>query len=117
VPTPFPNKADLATADNTVDKVLIEKKETIVEDSKISSTKGDESGSSNLPTPKGVVSQSNMGPCVFKSSSSKVFAKGKKVVFHTASTAHNGDNANVPVGSHTSASQSKVHVGTSISPK
>jgi hypothetical protein len=110
VPTPFPNIANLNTCDKTVDKVLMEKKETIVEDSEVPNSKGDEAGSSSAPTPKGLVSQSNLGKCVFKAYSSKVFLKGKKAVYHTAMTAHNGGNANAPAGTHTSASQSKVEV-------
>jgi hypothetical protein len=111
IPTPFPNIANLSGCDKTIDKVLMEKKETIVEDSEVPNSQGDEAGVSNLPTPKGLVSQSNMGPCTFKKYSSKVYAKGKKIVYHTAVTSHNGKNANSPVGTHMSPSQSKVHVG------
>lgn len=52
-PPPLSYLASLSGADNTSAKVLIEKKETIVEDSTIPSSKGDEAGVSNLPTPKG----------------------------------------------------------------
>ncbi len=110
IPTPFPNIGNLNTCDKTIDKVVMEKKETVVEDSEIPSSKGDEAGCSNLPTPKGLMSQSNMGPCVFKKYSSKVYAKGKKIVYHTAVTSHNGSNANAPVGTHMSPSQSKIEV-------
>jgi hypothetical protein len=112
IPTPFPNMASLSGCDKTVDKVLVEKKETIVEDSKVPSTKGDESGVSNLPTPKGLVSQSNLGECDFKKYSSKVYFKGKKAVHHTAATTHNGSNPNMPAGIHSTASQQKVKVAT-----
>lgn len=111
IPTPFPNIASLSSCDNTIAKVLVEKKETIVEDSKVPSTKGDEAGCSNLPTPKGLVSQKNMGECHFKRYSAKVYFAGKKAVFHTAVTAHNGSNANMPAGVHASPSQQKVMVG------
>lgn len=110
IPTPFPNLASLASADKTVAKVLIEKKETVVEDSTIPSSKGDEAGVSNLPTPKGLVSQKNMGECKFKKASSKVFADGKGIVYQTAPTTHNGSNANAPLGVFGVPSQLKVFV-------
>ena len=34
------------------------------------------------------------------------------LVFHTATTAHNGSNANAPMGSHAAPSQTKVLVAT-----
>ncbi len=110
IPVPFPNLARLSGADNTVAKVLIQKKETVVEDSSIPSSSGDEAGVSNLPTPKGVVSQKNMGECKFKKASSKVFAAGKAIVYQTAPTTHNGSNANAPVGVFGVPSQIKVFV-------
>lgn len=110
IPTPFPNIASLCSAEKTSAKVLIETKETIVEDSSIPSSKGDEAGVSNLPTPKGLISQKNMGECKFKKASTKVFAEGKSIVYHTAPTSHNGSNANAPVGVHAVPSQRKVFV-------
>jgi Domain of unknown function (DUF4150) len=105
IPLPYPNSADLSGADKVISKVLIEKKETVVEDSKVPRTKGDEPG-----TLKGVVSSDDMGEVDFKTYSSKVYAKGKKIVHHTATTSHNGSNANV-VGAHISPSQTKVIIG------
>jgi hypothetical protein len=107
VPIPYPNMAKLSGCDGTVDKVLIQKKETVVEDSKVPSSKGDEAGSA-----KGVVSSTNRDEAHFKQYSSKVYAKGKKIVFHTAMTSHNGSNANMPAGMQLSASQTKVIVAT-----
>lgn len=43
--------------------------------------------------------------------SSKVFMGGKKAVFLTAMTAHNGTNANAPTGLVVAPSQTKVLVG------
>ena len=37
-------------------------------------------------------------------------AKGKKIVYHTAMSAHNGSNANMPAGAHVAPSQVKVLV-------
>lgn len=105
-PIPYPNMAQLTDADGAVDKVLIDKKEVLVEDSKISRSSGDEAG-----TLKGVVSSTNMDEVAFKQSSSKVYFGGKKAVYHTVMTAHNGSNANMPAGLHVSPSQTKVMVG------
>jgi hypothetical protein len=106
IPVPYPNIAQLSGADGAVDKVLIENKETVVEDSKVPSSSGDEAG-----TQKGVMSGTNRDEAQFKLYSSKVYAKGKKIVCHTAVTSHNGSSANLPVGTHVSPSQTKVLVG------
>jgi hypothetical protein len=107
VPVPYPNLGQVSGSDKTISKVVISNKETVVESSEIGSSKGDEAG-----TLKGLVSSTNRDKIVFKKYSSKVYAKGKKIVFHTASTAHNGSNANAPVGAHASPSQTKVTVAT-----
>jgi hypothetical protein len=107
VPTPYPNSGQVSSSDATVSTVVVQNKEVVVESSKIPSSKGDEAG-----TLKGLVSQTNRGSIQFKKYSSKVYAKGKKIVFHTARTAHNGSNANAPMGAHASPSQSKVLVAT-----
>lgn len=109
IPTPFPNTGMLNSADKCTEKVQIGNKGACVEDSEMGSSHGDEAGVSNLPTPKGVMSQKNMGKVVFKTHSSKVKLEGKGAVTHTASTAHNGDgNANDPAGAHLVPSQTKV---------
>jgi hypothetical protein len=105
VPVPYPNTAQLNGADGAVDKVLIENKETIVEDSKVPSSSGDEAG-----TQGGVVSGTNRDEAQFKQYSSKVYFKGKKAVHHTAITSHNGSNANMPAGTQVAPSQAKVFV-------
>jgi hypothetical protein len=107
VPIPYPNVAQLCDADGAVDKVLVENKEVVVEDSKITSSSGDEPG-----TIGGVVSSQSRDEAHFKQYSSKVYMKGKKAVYHTATTSHNGSNANMPAGAHVSPSQTKVIVAT-----
>jgi len=113
IPTPFPNTAMLNSADDCTDTVLVSNKGVCVEDSNVPSSHGDEPGVSNLPTPKGLMSQTNMGKVVFKTHSSKVKFQGKGVVTQTATTAHNGSgNPNDPVGTHSVPSQMTVIVGT-----
>ncbi len=105
IPTPFPNISQASGAKKTVKKVLIGKKKVVVESSKIPSSKGDELG-----TLKGMVSNKHRSETQFKKYSSKVYAKKKKIVHHTALTTHNGSNPNLPVGNHVKPSQSKVCV-------
>lgn len=113
IPTPFPNKASLSDTDKATKNVLFSNKGVVVEDSEVPRTMGDEPGVSNLPTPKGIMSQKNMGKAVFKSYSGKVKAEGKGVVTLTATTAHNGSgNMNMPAGSHIAPSQTKILVGS-----
>ncbi len=107
VPTPFPNTAECRNASDTVATVLIGNKETLVETSRIPTSSGDEPGAAG-----GVVSGVFRGPASFKTASSKVYAKGKKVILHGAQTAHNGDNANMPSGQQVSPSQGKVTAGS-----
>ncbi len=106
VPVPYPNTAQLASANGTVSKVVIENKETVVEGSKVPNSSGDEAGTNG-----GVTSGVNMGPATPKQFSSKVFFGGKKATFATAMSAHNGSNANMPAGAQIAPSQAKVLVG------
>jgi hypothetical protein len=104
VPTPFPNMAQVSSSTGTVSSVKIVNKESVVESSKISSSKGDEAG-----TLKGMVSSTTSGECQYKRGSSKVMLAGRAAVVHLAMTAHNGSNANLPAGGvHASPSQMKV---------
>jgi len=105
IPLPYPNTGMVSNTDRCADKVLMENKATVVENSKIPSSMGDEPG-----TLKGVISQTNRGEVKFKKYSSKVYAQGKKIVHHTAMTMHNGSNANMPAGCHVAPSQTKVIV-------
>jgi hypothetical protein len=106
IPIPYPNIVQVNGCDGAIDKVLMENKETVVEDSKVSSSSGDEAG-----TAGGVMSGVNRGECHFSLYSSKVYAGGKKIVFHTAITTHNGSSPNMPVGVQVSPSQILVIVG------
>lgn len=106
VPTPFPNASDPSGTKGAIKTVLIEKKETVVDGCELPSSKGDEAG-----TLKGMVSSTHRDKTLFKAYSSKVYAKNKKVVHHQVRTSHNGSNANLPVGVHSTASQGKVDVG------
>jgi hypothetical protein len=105
LPIPYPNMAMLNGTDKAIDTVLMENKETVVESSKVPSSKLDELGSLG-----GLVSGVNRDQVTFKKYSSKVYAKGKKIVHHTAVTSHNGSNANMPAGCHVAPSQTKVFV-------
>lgn len=106
IPVPYPNIGQLATATGVVNKVLIERKETIVVGSKLPSSSGDEAGSVG-----GVVSGVNAKDVTFKQGSSKVIAAGKRVVFQAAATGHNGSNANT-VGLVGSVANAKVLVSS-----
>lgn len=105
IPIPYPNTAQLASTSNAVEKVLIENKETVVEGAKVPSSSGDEAGKNG-----GVVSGVNRGPVAPKTFSSKVFFDGKKAVFLTSQSGHNGSNANMPQGAQIAPSQGKVFV-------
>src|SRR5947209_3238599 len=92
-PTPFPNVANCRDAEATSAKVLAGNKEVLVESSVIPMSHGDEPGVGG-----GVMSGVQLGPARFTTSSSKVYAGGKRVVIHTASTSHNGFSPNHPAG-------------------
>ncbi len=104
VPIPYPNMSMVSGAKDTVKKVLVCKKEGVVDGSKIPSSKGDEAG-----TLKGMVSNKHRAETQFKKYSSKVYFKKKKVVHHTAMTTHNGSTPNA-MGVHAVPSQTKVLV-------
>lgn len=106
VPTPFPNTGSCADAQGTVDTVLVENKEVLVETSSLPQSSGDEAG-----TGGGVVSGTFRGCVKFKTASGKIYAKGKRVVLMGAVTAHNGDNANMPAGQQVAPSQGRVLAG------
>jgi hypothetical protein len=109
IPIPYPNKGSNSDATKTTKKVYFEKKEVIIDGSEIPSTMGDEPGCSNLPTPKGLMSQMNTKKVVFKDPSSKVKAEGKGLICLLAGTEHNGmGNMNAKVGKHALPSQVKV---------
>ncbi len=105
IPTPFPNTAMLPMSSGTVPNVMIMNMPTVVQTSKVPMSNGDEAGVAG-----GIVSGMIMGEVAFRMASSKVKAKGKAVVMLTATTAHNGSNANCPAGVLMAPSQAKVLV-------
>jgi hypothetical protein len=106
VPTPFPNNGQCAQATGTVDAVVVQGHPVLVQSSRIPMSTGDEIGVNG-----GVVSGMNLGEITFKTGSTKIRAKGKRVVLLTTPSAHNGSNANAPMGCVQSASQTKVQAG------
>lgn len=107
VPTPFPNMAMLTQADGSTcsSRVRILNRPVCTVQTEISRTSGDEAG-----TLKGVVSNMSMDKAVFRQGVSAVRVEGHDIVTHLKPTAHNGSNANCPVGSQLSPSQTKVTV-------
>lgn len=106
-PVAYSSFGRLAIADRACQKVLCENKETVVDRSVIPASRGAEEG-----TGGGLVSGVVRGSVAFKRASAKVFAHGRRVVYHAAATSHNGTSANAPLGCHTVASQDKVLIST-----
>lgn len=108
IPLPYPNIAMLTQAKGGTcsSKVKIENKATVLQNTEISMSSGDEAG-----TVGGVMSNKFKGPCKFKQGSGKVKAEGKKVAYVTCMVGHNGNNANMPAGVQVAPSQTKVMVG------
>lgn len=104
-PIPYPNTAMMTQATDTSKKVKIVGKETATLKSKIKKSMGDEAG-----TDKGVMSGTNMDEVSFKKGSAKVKIEGQPCVHSTSTTAHNGSNANAPMGCQATPSQTKVLV-------
>lgn len=108
VPTPFPNVGMLAQTNRATcsQKVKILNMPALVQNSAIPMSSGDEAGSAG-----GVVSGMIKGQVSFKTGHAKVSLEGKKVIYLTAPSAHNGTNANCPAGVVVAPSQAKVFVG------
>lgn len=105
IPMPYPNTAMVNQATKTSKKVKIVKKGVVTTKAEVPKTMGDEAGIAG-----GVVSGRNMDKLTFKQGSSKVSAEGAPVVYVTATTGHNGANANAPAGVQVTPSQTKVFV-------
>jgi hypothetical protein len=105
IPTPFPNTAQLQQAipPTCAQKVLIQNQPVATMKTKIPMTSGDEAGSLG-----GIMSGMIKGPARFTKGSTKVKAEGQPVIFQTCMSAHNGVNANAPMGVQTTPSQNKV---------
>jgi hypothetical protein len=93
VPIPYPNIGMTPTATGVTTKVLVVNMPALTQGSKLPMSQGDEAGAAG-----GVVSGMIMGPIAFRTASSKVAFQGQKVIVLTATTAHNGSNANDPAG-------------------
>jgi hypothetical protein len=108
IPTPFPNMGmcNQARGDTVSMVVKICMKEALTKKTEISQSSGDEAGSAG-----GIVSGMIKGPVKFMSFSSKVKFEGNPAVYLGCQTAHNGNNANCPVGSQLDPSQTKVMIG------
>ena len=105
-PIPYPNFGQCAQASGCSGKVKICGSQTITTSSEIPMSTGDEGGTAG----GGMVSNQFKGKIAFKKGSGKVQAEGKPVVYVTAMTAHNGNNANMPAGLQVAPSQTKVLV-------
>ncbi len=88
VPMPYPNIAQLSSADPTATNVNAGGKAVILENSKISSSSGGEPG-----TGMGVSSGTQNGECSFTTFSNTVKANGKGIVRQFDTTKQNGGNA------------------------
>jgi len=108
IPTPFPNMGmcNQARGDTVSMVVKICMKEALTKKTEIPQSSGDEAGSAG-----GIISGMIKGPVKFTSFSSKVKFEGQYAVYLGCQTAHNGNNANCPVGSQLDPSQTKVMIG------
>ncbi len=104
-PLPYPNNAQCAQGSGS-GKVKVSGSKALRKGDKISMSSGDEAGNA----PGGQMSGVFKGPVEFKMGSSKVKFEGKSAAHHSAMTGHNGNNANMPAGTHASPSQQKVRV-------
>lgn len=107
VPTPFPNTAMLNQANGGTcsKKVKILNQPVVTKATQIPRTSGDEAGVAG-----GVVSGQNMGPASFKMGVAKVKVEGNDIINQMKTVAQNGSNANAPMGTLLSPSQTKVIV-------
>ncbi|MCC7536734.1 MAG: DUF4150 domain-containing protein [Deltaproteobacteria bacterium] len=93
VPTPFPNTGQNATALLTSLLVKIANMPALTTMSEIPTSQGDETGVGG-----GVMSGVNMNKVTFRQGSTCVLVEGSPVVCQLNPTAHNGTNANAPMG-------------------
>jgi hypothetical protein len=103
VPIPYPNDGMLNQATNASTKVKFVNKEVVTLKSKIPKSIGDEAG-----TLGGLISGKNMDEVGPKKGSSKVKIEKQPCIHLTSMTAHNGTNANSPLGTVMATGQSKV---------
>ena len=104
VPIPYPNFATVAQAVKYASKVKFSSRNALPKTAKVSMTNGDQPG-----TLGGIKSNVVMNKSTWLKGSSKVKVQGKKVVYHTAMTGHNGSNTNI-TGMQVAPSQTSVLV-------
>ncbi len=100
VPVGYVNMALCRGAVGTSHTMFIQNKPVLTDGSVIPMSSGDEAG-----TLGGVTSGCIIGPCRFKTASSKVYADNQKVILHMAITSQNQGNC---VGFQASPSQGKA---------
>lgn len=88
VPIPYPNIAQLSSAESVSETLFVKGDPVLLLDSTVSSTSGDEAGSSN-----GVKSGSITGAATVKQASESVLYAGKGIARLGDQTEQNGDNA------------------------
>jgi len=108
IPTPFPNMAMCNQADGSTcsKKVKVCMVAALIKNTEIPQSSGDEAGSAG-----GIISGMTKGPVKFTSASTKVKFEGNPAIYLGCQSAHNGNNANCPVGNQLDPSQTKVMVG------
>jgi hypothetical protein len=104
-PVSYTNTSQLSNCTNTSSKVFFDNGQVVHLNSSMSSSSGDEAGSSG-----GTVSGVNMSKVAYSQGSSKVTIEGNACIYNTCATLHNGSSSNT-TGTQTSASQQKVQVG------
>ena len=107
VPTPFPNIAQCADAiaGTCTQRVKIRNKPVILEATQIACSSGDEPGSA-----LGVVSGTVASIVTYKTGSDYAIFEGRRGSTQTNPTAHNGPNANQPIGQEVAPSQQTVFI-------
>jgi len=103
VPIPYPNLAQNAMATGTTVRVKIQNMPVLHKGSEIPMSNGDEAGVAG-----GVISGMNMGKVSHRMGVPTFKVEGQEVVNLMKPTAHNGANANAPVGMQTVPSQAVV---------
>lgn len=103
IPVPFPSIVQCATALNVAQRVKVLNMPVIVKNSQWPTSLGDPPGVAG-----GTVSGVNMGPVTIKDASALLYVEGGQAFLHGKTSAHNGTNANMPMGMQVSPSQAKL---------
>jgi hypothetical protein len=106
-PMPYPNIVQVSQASGGTcsSKVKFAGKKACTVDTEITMSSGDEAGTAG----GGLVSSKFKGPAKYKQGCSKVLVEGKKAVHNLSMISMNGgQNGNMPAGTQTAPSQTKV---------